>query len=1030
MQRFGRVVWVVVLVVFSGGLSSAKAAPGRPVQAWEGSLTLPTYPWQSDVNPKFWALDDGDFSAVRRSSIIYPYTMQDVLLRQKQPRTYKALFLENEYLKVVCLPELGGRLYAVIDKTTGQPMFYLNHVVKPSLIAMRGAWTSGGVEWNTGPHGHTVTALSPVDALVGRNDDGSAFIEINNVEQIFRTRWTVRVTLRPGRAFLEERIRLYNPTDTMQPYYFWNCTAFPNRPGTRFIFPMSLGTDHFGRQFFNWPVHKGKDLSWLKNHVRYQSIFAVNCTHDFFGAYDVDADRGLVQVADHRRLSGKKAWTWGTWQFGLVAQSNLTDEDGPYIEVQSGPLPTQSDYGGLPPHGQVSWQEWWYPVHGMGGGFEFATRDVAVQTDRADGKLTVRLLATAEFPRAKCRVLDGAKTLAEQFVDLSPRSPRVVQVAGAGNRPVRIVVTAADGTKLADFTSPLPIPKVEPPKGPWLADKPDEQLTAEEAFLRGRAAHRATSRQKARRYYNLALQRDPGLVRALHGLAVLDFESALYHQAARRLEKALQRDPDDGRCWFLLGACRFRQGDWEGALDCAYRAVRCFGTRSLGYDLAGRCYLRQRRFDRAVQAFRRAVQTNGDDLRAANHLLLALYAAGRKDEAEQLARQRLAEDPTDLLPRIVAARLQPDGLTHLREQVRHFVGEVDFETLEAALTLAEVGLVAEAADVVQALCVEGAPAERVNPLVLYYLGYWKHRLGDENAARQLVARAASLPWRDFVFPSRPEALAPLTYALRVDPADANAHLHLGNLLAHLGRLGEAAEHWRRAGELNPQLAMAFRNLGLYTAISLHDSDTAASLYRRAIAARPEDQTLYRDLAEILIAAGKRSEAIRVLESMPPADVRRGDVLMLLAKAYFDERRYDDVIRLLESIPHFINWEGQDATWRLFNRSHVARGRQRFERGQYEAALADFEAALTYPENLNVGRPDRPEEAAAQYWRGRALQALGRLEEARAAWKAGAALPKGSKEQNEYRRRCREALQSLEQEEASQPLEPKQPSQQR
>ena len=284
-------------------------------------------------------------------------------------------------------------------------MFYCNGVIKPGMIAMRGAWISGGVEWNAGPHGHTVTAISPVNALVGTNADGSAYLEISNQEQLFRTRWNVRVTLHPGRAYLDEQICLSNPTDGMHPYYFWNCTAFPNRAGTRFIYPMSLGTDHDAREFFQWPVDKGRDLSWLKNYEKYASIFAVNCTYDFFGAYDVDGDYGIVQFANRRELGGKKAWTWGEWEFGKVAQQNLTDEDGPYIEVQSGPLPTQSDYGMLGPHERVQWREWWYPVHGLGDGFEFATRDLAVQSCRRDGKLELRLLATGEFPQATCEVM-------------------------------------------------------------------------------------------------------------------------------------------------------------------------------------------------------------------------------------------------------------------------------------------------------------------------------------------------------------------------------------------------------------------------------------------------------------------------------------------------------------------------------------------------------------------------------------------------------------------------------------------------
>jgi hypothetical protein len=445
------------------------------------------------------------------------------------------------------------------------------------MIAMRGAWISGGVEWNSGPHGHTVTAVSPVNALAGKNQDGSAFLEISNTEQIFRTRWTVRVTLHPGRKYLDERIRIANPTDGMHPYYFWNCTAFPNNPGTRFIYPMSLGTDHNAREFFRWPVDKGRDLTWLKNYEMYASVFSVNCTYDFFGAYDVGADRGIVQVANHNELGGKKAWTWGEWEFGKVAQKNLTDEDGPYIEVQSGPLPTQSDYGMLGPHEQVSWQEYWYPVHGLGDGFEYATKDLAVQRAVRNGRLELRILATGQFPHATCvlsrtvtpsplpsgerpgvRAAGPKRVVVRKELDLSPSVPAVVTIGEEPQKPVDVTITSNKGEVLAKFTTPLPIPKVEPPDPAKFKEKPDDQMTVEELYFKGRKLDRETNRRGAGEYYEKALARDPGHVASLRSLAVLDFEAGLYKQAIARLDKALDRDSDDGLSWYYRGVCHLR----------------------------------------------------------------------------------------------------------------------------------------------------------------------------------------------------------------------------------------------------------------------------------------------------------------------------------------------------------------------------------------------------------------------------------------------------------------------------------------
>jgi tetratricopeptide (TPR) repeat protein len=979
------------------------------VRAWEDAVTIPTYGWAEDVNPKLWALEgEVKFSTTVKGSIVYPYTMQDHLSRTKEERTYKALFLENEYLKVTCLPELGGRLHSVLDKTEGKEMFHYNSVIKPGMIAMRGAWISGGVEWNAGPQGHTVTILSPVNALIGRNADGSAYLEISNLEKTQRTRWTVRVTLHPGKAYLDERVRIFNPIDAISPYYFWNCTAFPNRLGTRFIYPMTLGTDHNALEFFSWPIHKGRDLSWLEHHETWASIFSVNCVFGFFGAYDADADRGIVQVADYRELSGKKAWTWGTWDFGLVSQKNLTDDDGPYIEVQSGPLPTQSDYGMLLPREEVSWQEQWYPVHGLGEGFEYATKDVAIQTAREADKLQIRILGTSRIPGAVCVLSEGREELFRELMDLSPAAPQIVTLSPSPRSPVDVTIKTKNGDVLASFVTPLPVPKVSPPEPARLAQKPDEELSAEENYLKGRKCDLATNRNKAREYYEEALADDAQYSPALRALAVLDFEAGLYEKAIQRLEKALDRDPADGLSWYFIGVSHLRLRNEKEALRCAYKAGRCFGTASLGYDLAGRAFMRLGDYSKAVEAFETSVRLNPGDAEAKDHLLLALYASGNTKSAYKHAQARIAQDPTALTPRAAMALQSNSAMAAFVREARAFVGEDDFEMLQTALTFAELGLVNEAAGLLKAVCVEAVPQAQRSPIPLYYLAYFSSLRSDKADAGAYLSQAART-YREYIFPSRPETLEVLKYAIEENPRDAYAHLHVGNLYGHLGRLEEAAGHWRKAGELAPSLSIAFRNLGLYAWAVEEDLAGAEELYRKAIAARPKDQTLYRDLADILLAANRRPEAIKTLESTPAEKLRRADVIIMLAQAYLDEQRYDNTIDLLESTPYFVNWEGQTITWDIFNKAHIERGRKHLEDKDFKAALQDFEAALTYPANIGVGRSNKPQEAPAQYWKGKALDGLGRLEDARSAWEQGAAGPEGSAEQNKYRKLCMEAL---------------------
>ncbi len=1006
------------LITLAGIIVTQTAICLGEVKTSTGVITIPTYTWEEDLNPKFWALGGkSKLSKTVKRTIIYPYTMQDHLLRTKVDRTYRALFLENDYLKITCLPELGGRLHSVLDKTTGEQMFHLNRVIKPSMMAMRGAFISGGVEWNAGPQVHTVTILSPVDTVLSRNPDGSAFLEISNLEKSLRTRWTVRLTLHPGKSFLDERIRIFNPTDAVHPYYFWNCTAHPNLPSTRFIYPMTLRTDHNGREFLGWPIHQGKDYSWLKNYEQWASVFAVGCDYDFFGTYHVEPDRGVVQVANHHELRGKKAWTWGNWDYGRVAQESLTDEDGPYIEVQSGPLPTQLDYGLLTPHDQVAWREWWYPVHGLGNGFEYATKDAAFQTYRQDGRLEIRVAVSGRFPGALLTVTQEDERLLKQQIDLAPESTQRLVIPGAGPSPVAVTLHTQQGSLLAQFTSPLPIPKVAPPNPSILEKKPDETLSVEEKYLKGRKADRATDRRQAQKYYKMALADDPGHTLALRAMAVLDLEAARYSVAIGRLRAVLQRDPDDGLAWYFLGVCHFRLGCQKETLRCGYRAAQCSGTTAIGYDLAGRAHMRLKQHPQALEAFDKAVRTDACDPLAKDHLMLALTASGNHAAGLRRARRRIEQNPTDLVPLAVLVLSEKDKMDRLVGDARTIAGEDDFVMIEVSLTFAELGLFDEAARWLAATCVDAVPEHRRNPLTLYCLAYYCSQNGDETSTKRYLREAAAAN-HDYVFASRPQMADVLQFAVAQNPEDARAHLQLGNLFAGFGRLEEAERCWRQAVKLDVSLSVAFRNLGLYEWNVKRNLAAAASLYRKAIAARPEDQTLFRDLGEILIADGKRPEAIAMLEAMPLQGHRRAEITILLAKAYLDQERYDDTIALLEATPYFANWEAQDITWVLFNKAHVARGRQHFHDKQYKAALKDFETALTYPENLGVGRAGPLKEAPAQYWRGKTLESLGRIDEAREAWKAGANSEPGNKDLilragpnqfEEYRKRCEQAL---------------------
>jgi tetratricopeptide (TPR) repeat protein len=991
MRRKLFVLCLAILIL--GSFSSFNWAATK---AWEGTITIPTYPWQEDINPKFFALEN---------SIIYPYTMQDMLSTEKEDRVYKAIFLENEYLKVTCLPELAGRIYSVLDKTTGEEMFHTNRVVKPGMIAMRGAWISGGIEWNTGPHGHSVTIVTPVNATTRRNKDGSVTLVISNTEKIFRTRWEVFLTLHPGKAYLDEEISMYNPTDFIHPYYFWNCTAFYCLPGTRFIYPMTLGTDHNGTSFYSWPIHEGKDLTWLKNYDRPSSVFAYDCAFDFFGAYDVDLDRGIVQFANHNEVIGKKAWTWGQSGDGIVSQRNLHDGDEQYIEVQSGPLLTQADYGLLKPHEIVQWREWWYPVHGLQDGFEYATRDVAIQRLERDGKLEYRLIATGDFRNAHIEFQQDEKTIYKQESNLSPSDSVIIKTDLDPDECIDIIITDKKDQILASYRSPLPIPERTAPEKDWKSTKPEAELSAEELYLKALLYDKQTNRAAARQWYQKALDIDPAHVESLKGLAVLDMEAGLFDDAIKCLQTAIERNADDGMAWFYLAFSLFKTNEIDEALSCAYQAAKSFSSESLGYDLVGRIYMRNGQYSDAVSAFEKSLLKDSIDKRTLNHLLIANFAAGNKKITHKQAKTFSLSSPTDLVPQAVLALLNKKDQKNLQQCLEQVAGEKEFEIIEASLVFSELGLYKEAYQVLQSF---NADQSFQSPVPYYYLALWSDLGGLDDETDNNI-RLAETTISEDVFPSRLEAIEAIEFVIKqsatIGIKPANSYLNLGNLYGGLGRIDDAVDMWEKAVSLNSSLNVAWRNLGLAAWKKDKDLTAAADYYRKAIKSRRDDQSLYRDLASILISDQKRPEAIALIENMSQKNLR-SDIIEILAQTYVDQKNYTKAIELLDN-SFFSNWENRTMSRNVFVRAHIERGKQYLEQKQLQAALDDFSMALIYPTQLGVGKPINPSEAEQLFWKGKTLQAMGKTDLAKRCWMIGQ-----QSRPRSFKDKCRKALSDL------------------
>ena len=290
----------------------------------------------------------------------------------------------------------------------------------------------------------------------------------------------------------------------------------------------------------------------------------------------MDLDRGIVQVANHNEHLGKKAWTWGQGEYGRVSMKNLGDKDPEYIEVQSGPLQTQSDYGLLSPGASISWKEYWYPIHGLSTGFEFATEKVAIQTNHIKSNISISLISTEIIKGAKCILMAGEKEIQRKVIDLSPSSSVRVDMNKSSFDTVTVLLETNEGDVLATFQTPLPLPSVDPIQPASYVNREDATLSVEENFLKAEKFDRALDRINARKYYNAALRSDSLHLASLRNLAILDFESGKYEVAASQLVKALKQIPnDDGLAWYFLGLCQLKEKKTYAAQASGFKASMC-----------------------------------------------------------------------------------------------------------------------------------------------------------------------------------------------------------------------------------------------------------------------------------------------------------------------------------------------------------------------------------------------------------------------------------------------------------------------
>jgi hypothetical protein len=511
------------------------------VRVWQGTMRLAaSQEGPPDPNPPF------DIFGPQRFN--YPYTLRYNLTGESKEIDWRALFLENEYLKCSVLPDLGGHLYTCIDKISGQPMFYANPSIKKAQIGYRGAWAAFGIEFNF-PVSHNWVSMSPVDFSTRANPDGSASIVVGNIDRPYGMQWEVELRLAPGSTVLEQRVTLSNPSDVRHRYYWWNNAAVRAWDDSVICYPMRWTASHGYTNVDTWPVDSsGIDLSVIRNQVKGPvSVFVHGSREPFMGVYHPHTQTGVAHYADYAELPGKKIWSWGVDADGLDWRRALSDDNSAYVEVQAGLMRDQETYAFLEPRQSIRFTEFWMPVREIGG---IARANLAgvVNLRREGGKLVAGLNVNHSVPAAEIRILDGARQIYRVKGDLDPGRAWTRDFAAPTDK-VTFELRAGDGAVLLRQTEGEYdwSPESEIHKGPQARYTPTDPLelgTVHE--LNGRLL-------QAYDTYTTALARAPASMPLRIAAGRLAAALLRYEDAVRWLEPAQVNASGDGEIAYYLG---------------------------------------------------------------------------------------------------------------------------------------------------------------------------------------------------------------------------------------------------------------------------------------------------------------------------------------------------------------------------------------------------------------------------------------------------------------------------------------------
>lgn len=943
------------------------------VRVWEEKILLPTYKIGApNKNPMF--LEKRVYQG--SSGKVYPHTVIDRIFDEKEDKAYTAVYLENDYIKVMVLPEIGGRIQRATDKTNGYDFVYYNHVIKPALVGLAGPWISGGIEFNWPQH-HRPSTFDPVDFTYRTNPDGSATIVVGEIENMFRTKGMASFTLYPDSTYIEIKAQLFNRTDLPQTFLWWANPAVPVNDNTRSIFPPDVTAvmDHGKRDVSTFPIatgtyykvdySRGVDISRYKNLPVPTSYMAAKSDYDFVGGYDDGVQAGILHVADHHISPGKKQWTWGCGDFGKAWDRNLTDSDGPYVELMTGCFTdNQPDFTWIAPMEEKRFTQYFMPYQKLGT-VHNATKDLAMNYE--DG--SVHLYATGNVGELTLEVYAGDACAYTETFSLSPTDFKEIPLH---NVQVQNIVLLRGGREYLTY---LPDgKKQEIPQAAVCPPDPADCATTEDLYLYG--LHITQYRHATyapEDYFKEGLRRDPTDIRLnnAYGLLLLRQgyfkESEPYFRAA--VQKAIRSNPNpyDSEPYYNLGLCLLYQGRLSESYDAFYKSTWSNACQEAAfYHMACIC-ARQGDFETALAHLDDAIIKNGRNYKALDLKAMLLLKTGREEQARALAETVRSLDALDTISGRILGKAVSMNHNH---------------AIEIAIEFAAAGLYEDAIEVLR-------EDNSGYPLVAYYLGTYYQASGKPAEAAESYQRAAAADSFG-CFPHRLEDIGVLQNAIEQNPGDAMAWYYLGNLYYDKKRHDDALACFEKAMQMCPSFPTAFRNAALLYMNHRHHASAALSAMETAFKLDESDSRVLMELDCLYKKTQKSPEQrLKFLESHAELLPERDDLyLEYITLLNLNGRAKEAYDKLMEH--HFHPWEGGEGKVPAqYVYSLILLAQQAAEAGDLEAAASLLEKTYTYPENLGEGKLFGAQENLQNYLLGLVFEAQGEAQKANACFEKAA-----------------------------------------